>query len=262
VDGVSLSAVEERIKCEIADAYWEIQGKPGYPDLSRWAAGIVLTLAVDSNGSIAPSTSLTGPFGAISPLEIGVGFTSAAKRTALLNIYAAFREAAKHQCPVGASPLERELGLGKWIVRAFRSQYEVDRHAADLQTGLRAATFDKDKSIGYSLEFALTLSATATPNFLISGGTAKTVFGGELKSTHSMDIAMVEMAETDFVKRFAWITVPTSKPSNQKGMRARSSQTKRVPVLVDGRVGLETKVKIDTVLQQLNYKLLQQQLRR
>jgi hypothetical protein len=42
LDGVSIVAVQERVKCEIGQAFFTLQGKQGYPDLSKWAAGMTL----------------------------------------------------------------------------------------------------------------------------------------------------------------------------------------------------------------------------
>ncbi|UGY17919.1 hypothetical protein HAP48_0011085 [Bradyrhizobium septentrionale] len=277
VDQVSLAAVEERVKCEIGEAYRILRADERYPDLSRWAAGLALTLSVDSTGGIVTSSSLTGPFGSISPLELNAGASLNAKRTALLNVYVAFIEAARHPCPP-ASPIliEGHLGLGQWIVRVFESQYLVNQNST-LQSG-----FDGEKSIGYNIEFLLTLTAGATPNFLIANATGtKAAFSLEAKSTHSVDIAMVELSPADFAKRFREVRIPgrvidienpalkDMSPEMLRESNIPKTIKKRLPDRVvrepDGvavKVGVLTRLKLDGILQQLNNKLLIQSLRR
>ena len=277
VDHVSLAAVEERVKCEIGQAYLRLKGDQRFPDLGAWAAGLTLTLAVDSTGGAAVSTSLTGPFGSISPLDLSAGASLNAKRTALVNVYVAFIEAANHSCP-SASPvlLEGHLGLADWIVRVFEAQYVVDQNST-LRSG-----FNNEKSIGYTIEFLLALNAAATPNFLITNATnTKSAFTLESKSTHSVDIAMVEMDPSDFKKRFKLVRVPGKEievrnpefdklgPSVAAEQRVPETIIKRSPdrlerrqVGVDVRVGSATKFRLDQILQQLNNKILIQTLRR
>lgn len=277
VDHVSLAAVEERVKCEIGQAYLKLKDDRRYPDLSTWAAGLTLTLSVDSTGGVAASSSLTGPFGSVSPLDLSLGASLNAKRTALVNVYVAFIEAANHSCPP-ASPilLEGQLGLGEWIVRVFEAQYIVDQNS-----GLRSG-FNNDKSIGYTMEFLVTLGAGATPNFVLTSATnTKSAFALEAKSTNSVDIAMVEMDPSDFKKRFKVVRIPGRKeerpnpeyenlrPDVAQGQGVPKTITVQTPdrfekreVGVTARLGPGTKVRLDQVLQQLNNKILIQTLRR
>lgn len=276
-DGVSLAAVEERVKCEIGRAYLNLKQQHSMLDLDRWAAGLTLTLAVDSTGGVAPSTSLVGPYGSVSPLELNVGASLNAKRTALLNIFVAFVEAARHKCDDNRfQPIEGHLGLAEWIERVFQAQFEVERRAVQLGHGYRGARFDADKSLGYTLEFLVTLNAGATPNFIITGAPTKSAFSIETKSTHSVDIAMLEISPEDFKKRFEMVTVPaTTKqvksesfdPTSQKTIT--TFRTEAVPahrerrlVGVEATLGPYTKDRLFGVLQQLNNKVLIQSLRR
>lgn len=275
VDGVSLAAVEERVKCEIGTAYRDLSGrrdqfgKPLFPDLSRWAAGLTLSLAVDSTGSVTPSTSLTGPFGSLSPLEASAGLSLNAKRTALLNVYAAFAEAAFHRCPDAPSGalLEGHLGLAQWIERVFEDQRIVEQTAIENGTKGQSAPFNsKDKSIGYTLEFVIAANAGVTPNFILTNGTAKSALAYESKSTHSLDIAMLEMDESDYKKIFKTVYVREKRESrvDKKGIMT----TLTIPAHKEQRligntgIGLLTKDRLDSVLKQLNEKALIQGLRR
>jgi hypothetical protein len=277
VDHISLAGVEERVKCEIGEAYRELHTREGYPDLDLWAAGITLTLSTDSTGGIAPASSLTGPFGSVSPLDLNFGASLNAKRTALLNVYIAFQEAAKHQCPpTPQSLLENHMGLAEWIVRVFEAQHIVDERSTV------QSSFEKDKSIGYSLEFLLTLSGGVTPNFIIANTTG-TKFGltAEAKATNSADIAMAKLAESDFRQRFKIIvrkdpdkTIPNPAYEKlSKDMQTLSNLPKtitipgarhkvQVPDGVEARLGPDTKDKLDQVLHQINDKVLIQTLRR
>jgi hypothetical protein len=284
IDHVSLASVEERVKCEIGKAYVKLRSDPEkrFPDLQTWAAGLTLTLAVDSTGGVTPSTSLIGPFGSVSPLDLSISASLNAKRTALLNVFIAFADAAEHICPP-ASPilLEGHLGLEEWIVRVFQSQYEVDQKAT-LRSGFNAKD---DKSIGYTIEFLITLGAGATPNFIIANTTGSKVgFGVESKSTHSVDIAMAEMDPNDFEKRFKKVVVPgkiVDVPNpladpDFKGIRPLGADADKVPKTIPKRLpsttqeklvtvprlGTNTKLRLEGVLQQLNNKLLIQSLRR
>ena len=278
IDHVSLAAVEERVKCEIGAAFLKLKDDRRFPDLSTWAAGLTLTLAVDSTGGVTPSTSLTGPFGSVSPLDVSLGASLNAKRTALLNVYVAFVEAATHTCPP-TSPilLEGQLGLGDWIVRVFEAQYLVDQNST-LHSG-----FNNDKSIGYTMEFLVTLTAGVTPNFILANATnTKVTFGLDSKSTNSVDIAMVQMDPADFRKRFTEVLIKGKtemRPNPEFGKftadEARSKNIKefipvqvtpdrieRRPAGVEARIGFATRLKLDQVLQQLNSKILIQSLRR
>ena len=275
MDGVSLAAVEERVKCEIGYAYTELSQDNRFPNLSKWAAGLTLSLAVDETGGVTPSTSLLGPFGKISPLDLTATASLNAKRTGLFNIYIAFIEAARHKCddprPI---PIEGHLGLAEWIIRVFQAQLDVEQRSAELGSNLRGAGFNsKDKSIGYSLDFLLTLSAGATPNFIITNAPTKAAFSIEAKSTHSVDIAMVEMSDGDFRDHFEIKTIPgkvhkLENPDPDKRslvpfvFEKEPDKTVRVRTGVDVSLGVDTKLRLNAVLQQLNNKLLIQSLRR
>lgn len=282
-DGVSLALVETRVKCDIGRAYNELRsrldgsGRHLFPDLSRWAAAVTLSMLVDTTGGIAPSGSAIGPFGSLSPLEISAGASLNAKRTALSNVYIAFAEAALHDCrnvPVGIL-LEGNLGLAEWIIRVFEDQLKVQQ-AAEASAGLgQALPFTgKDKSIGYTLDFLTTLSAGVTPNWAFSGGTIKAGVSYEAKLTNSLDIAMVEMSEKDFRQIFQPVHIKevtkqvddndSSDPSlvkKQKTIVVRRARTEYRYVGNTG-IGVLTRLKLDNVLQQLNNKLLIQSLRR
>ncbi|MBR1152514.1 hypothetical protein [Bradyrhizobium sp. JYMT SZCCT0428] len=280
-DGVSLAAVEERVKCEIGRAYRNLSerrdpyGKQVFPDLSRWAAGVTLSLAVDTTGG-ANASSLVGPFGSLSPLEFGAGASLNAKRTGLFNVYTAFAEAALHHCRginVGIL-LEGNLGLAEWIERVFESQLAAQRAAEQASEFGQLLPFNgKDKSIGYSLAFLTTLNAGATPNFIFSGGTAKSVLAFETKLTHSLDIAMLEMTKGDFERIFETVHIPAvtkrvpNTDPNTKGIHPLTVETIK-PARTEKRyvgrtgIGLVTKDRLDSVLQQLNNKTLIQTLRR
>jgi hypothetical protein len=276
VDHVSLAAVEERVKCEIGEAYLRLKADRRFPDLSTWAAGVTLTLSVDSTGGIAPSTSLTGPFGSVSPLDLSFGASLNAKRTALMNVYVAFIEAADHPCPPPNSLLEGHMGLSEWIVRVFEAQYVVEQHSS-LRSG-----FNADKSIGYTIEFLITASAGVTPNIIVANATGTKVgLSLEAKATHSADIAMVQMDEADFKKRFRYVRIPGKEieidnpalqnlpPGTLLPLGVPAKIKKRLPdkivreaVGVTPSLGIGTKIRLDQVLQQLNNKILIQTLRR
>ncbi|OAF06928.1 hypothetical protein [Bradyrhizobium neotropicale] len=237
-------------------------------------------MLVDTTGGIASSGSAIGPFGSLSPLEITAGASLNAKRTALSNVYTAFAEAALHDCknvPVGIL-LEGNLGLAEWIIRVFEDQLKVQQAAEENSRFGQILPFtDKDKSIGYTLDFLTTLGAGVTPNWAFSGGTAKTGFAYEAKLTNSLDIAMVEMAPGDFEKIFQTVHIkavtkrqvvresdpndPNRKILTVKTITVRPARTEHRYV---GRTGIgnDTKTKLNIVLQQLNNKLLIQSLRR
>jgi hypothetical protein len=262
-------AVQERIKCEIGQAFHAIQGRDGFPDLSRWAAGLTLTLQVDSTGNVAHSASLLGPFGSVTPLDISVGLAHNSKRTALLKIYTSFVEASRHPCPEpGLSPLQGSLGLTEWIVRVFESQRAVELRAEELrppEDKLKPAVFEsKEKAIGYSLDFALSLGAGITPTFVLSNASAKAGISGESKSTNSIDLALVELSEPDFRKEFYKVTIKAHKKTVVRRTRAGEVREEiNVPEetvtrsrTVGGGVGPATKSRIDSVIQELQFRTL------
>lgn len=270
LDGVSIVAVEERVKCEIGQAFLALHGKQGYPDLSKWAAGLTLTLAIDSTGTLAPSTSLAGPFGSVAPLDLNVGVVHNSKRTALLKIYISFLEASHHPCPEpGLSPLQGSLGLSQWIVRVFDDQREADARSEAVkrpEDRFKPTVFEsKDKAIGYSLDFALTLSGGVAPTFVLTNVTAKSPLFGESKSTNSIDLALVELSDEGFRKEFYTVVIPAHKKTTKEKTRAgeviehiedvpeqKVTRSRNVPA----GVGPYTKAHIDSVIQELQLRTL------
>ncbi|MGZ5529417.1 MAG: hypothetical protein ACXWJB_12140 [Limisphaerales bacterium] len=202
-DGVSVAAVGARVHCELGDAYRELL--PRHPELSRWAAGTSLTLAVDQTGSVVPSSTLTGPFNAGTfGVDISLGATGKATRTALKKSYISLAESLTYSCPPAAvNPLQNSLGLKEWIVRVFEAQ-DADPNPTRLDP--------KDKAIGYTLEFSLDLAAGATPGFTFSRVSGKGAFAIDSKATHSLDLALVELSPEDYKTIF----VPTKVKTGEK----------------------------------------------
>ncbi|MBN8981184.1 MAG: hypothetical protein J0I29_07905 [Rhizobiales bacterium] len=271
-DHVSIAAVEKRIKCEIGAAYRKISQAHNAPSLKLWAAAVTLTLAVDETGGVTPSSSLTGPYGSLSPLELNANLSLNSKRTALLNIYLSFDEAGNYYCDDFAIlPIEGRLGLSDWIIRVFEAQRTVELDAESGAEKLKTYDFiSTDKSIGYSLDFLLTASVGATPNFIIPNtGTAKGVISFESKSTHSLDIAMIEMSKGDYGKHFVPVHVPKRTVpvvrKNKFGVLIFEGE-KTIDAHTENRsvvdVGPGAKLRLNDILNQLNNRVLIQSLRR
>lgn len=159
-DGISIQRVTERVKCELGQAL------SLNSELLSWAGVIILTLEIDNAGSVLPSATFLGPVGAGTyAVDVSAGLSAKSVQTSLVNVYFPVYDlvASADKCPPEPwHPLEDRLGLKEWVARAL-----------DLKNS--GGLFrDKDKAIGYTVEFDLEISAGATPGFNFARVTDKT----------------------------------------------------------------------------------------
>lgn len=177
-DGISINKVVERVKCELGQAV------SANKDLLSWAGVITLTLEVDQTGSVAPSATLVGPVGAgLYGVDFGGGVSGKSIQTSLVNVYFPVYELAElaGRCPLDPQhPLEDRLGLREWVDRA-------------LELKSSGGLFkDKDKAIGYTVEFDLEISAGVTPSFTFARISERTGVSASRKHVNTLEVALAD----------------------------------------------------------------------
>ena len=251
-DGISVNRVVDRVKCELGKALRD------NPTLESWAGVITLTLEVDQTGSVVPSTSLVGPFNAGTyGLDLSAGVTAKSLQTSLVNIYFPVYElfAFAEKCPIApTNQLEDSLGLKEWVDRTLT-----------LKAAEGALFKDKDKAIGYTLEFDLDLTAGVTPGFTFTRVSGKAGLSVGRKTINTLVIALADAG----LKPPRKVRLPAKKPTVEEGAKpsgaepaadeARKSSSPPQDRYVNkpgSRVGDDTRRRLDNIIQQLQLKNL------
>jgi hypothetical protein len=125
-DGIAVSAIVHRIKCEIAFAIPEPQGK--YPTgpyqwTKYWTAKAELTLKTNSKSTISPSAVLNKVWPDFT-LGLNGSFETGADRTEVMTFSLSFADMLKFkrsgECDLPDAPgLYGNLGLREWVRAAF-----------------------------------------------------------------------------------------------------------------------------------------------
>jgi hypothetical protein len=251
-DGISINRVVDRVKCELGRALADNSS------LESWAGVITLTLEVDQTGSVIPSSSLAGPFGAGTyGLDISAGVTGKSVQTSLVNVYFPVYEllAFANACPIAPrNQLEDSLGLHEWVNRTL-----------SLRTDEGALFKDKDKAIGYTLEFDLDLTAGITPGFTFSRVSGKVGLSVDRKTVNTLEIALADVGIKP--PRRELVTVrPSIKPSGEAkpadvaptddNKPKLQAPQKRYVARPGTGVTEDTKRRLDAIIQQLQLKNL------
>jgi hypothetical protein len=253
-DGISINRVVDRVKCELGKALEDNR------DLESWAGVITLTLEVDQTGSVVPSSSLTGPFNTGTyGLDISAGVTGKSVQTSLVNVYFPVYELLTfaNACPIAPkNQLEDTLGLHEWVERTLALRQDEG-----------AAFKDKDKAIGYTLEFDLDLTAGITPGFTFTRVSGKAGLSVDRKTVNTLEIALAD-AGIKPPKRVPILVRVPPKPTSSTAKPAE------VPLTVDQKkepevryekhyvtrpgtkVTDDTKKRLDVIIQQLQLKNL------
>jgi hypothetical protein len=246
-DGVSITRVADRVKCELGQALI------AHPKLLSWAAAVTLTLELDQSGSVTPGANISGPFSVGTyGVNLTGGVTGTSLQTSLVTAYFPVwqLEQFAEQCPLTPTmqPLEDTLGLKEWVSRSL--------DAGD-QEGL--VFNDKNKAIGYTIEFDLELTAGITPGFTFARATGQFGLSGSRKTKHTLDIAMTDAGLSPPHKIIVFR--PQRQPgSSAPGVLPPSTQPrKRVEVITKpAPIGEDARRKLDTTMQQLLIKNLRQ----
>ncbi len=256
-DGVSINRVVDRVKCELGKALEQNSA------LESWAGVITLTLEVDQTGSVVPSSSLTGPFNAGTyGLDISAGVTGKSVQTSLVNVYFPVYEllAFANACPIAPkNQLEDALGLREWVERTLA-----------LRTDEGATFKDKDKAIGYTLEFDLDLTAGITPGFTFTRVSGKAGLSVDRKTVNTLEIALADAGIKPPQRVSVLVPVPvkpasgTTRPAEvaPPGDEAKKPETppvryeKRYVVRPGTKVSDDTRKRLDVIIQQLQLKNL------
>lgn len=252
-DRVSINRVVDRVKCELGRALADNSS------LESWAGVITLTLEVDQTGSVVPSSSLTGPFGTGTyGLDIGAGVTGKSVQTSLVNVYFPVYEllAFANACPVAPrNQLEDSLGLHEWVNRTL-----------SLRTDEGALFKDKDKAIGYTLEFDLDLTAGITPGFTFTRVSGKAGLSVDRKTVNTLEIALADVGIKPPRRELVTMRPLPSKPSGEAkpagaaitddNKKTEPSPQKRYVTRPGTGVSEDTKRRLDAIIQQLQLKNL------
>ncbi|WP_152104104.1 hypothetical protein [Bradyrhizobium ottawaense] len=261
-DGISINRVVDRVKCELGAALSE------EPILQSWVGVITLTLEVDHTGSVLPSTSLTGPFNAGTyGLDISAGATGKSVQTSLVNVYFPVYEllAFAEACPIAPrNQLEDSLGLHEWVTRTL-----------SLKTSEGAVFKDKDKAIGYTLEFDLDLTAGITPGFTFSRVSGKAGLSINRRTVNTLQIALADAGISPPKRIPSYVRVPVRpKPGEGQPGEIKPAEVpltgdepkppaaktyryeKRYVVRGGGNVSDDAKKRLDVIIQQLQLRNL------
>jgi hypothetical protein len=256
-DGISINRVVDRVKCELGRALQDNSA------LQSWAGVITLTLEVDQTGSVVPTSNLIGPFNAGTyGLNIGAGVTGKSVQTSLVNVYfpvyqlLAFADA----CPIAPkNQLEDSLGLHEWVERTLV-----------LKRDEGAMFTDKDKAIGYTLEFDLDLTAGVTPGFTFTRVSGSTGLSVDRKTVNTLEIGLADAGIKPPGRVAVLVRVPVKPPpgtaapaeaaptgDETKKPEAPSFRYEKRYVSRPGtRVTDDTKKRLDVIIQQLQLKNL------
>jgi hypothetical protein len=250
-DGISINRVVDRVKCELGRALAD------NPSLDSWAGVITLTLEVDQTGSVVPSTTLVGPFNAGTyGLDIGAGVTAKSAQTSLVNVYFPVYEllAFANACPIAPrNQLEDSLGLHEWVNRTF-----------SLKSDEGALFKDKDKAIGYTLEFDLDLTAGITPGFTFTRVSGKTGLAVSRKTLNTLEIALADVGIKPPRRELVPVRTPQpAKPAGadvtgdeRKQETVKPAPEKRYVTRPGTSVTNDTRRRLDAIIQQLQLKNL------
>jgi hypothetical protein len=254
-DGISINRVVERVKCELGQAV------SANPALLSWAGVITLTLEVDQSGSVMPGATVTGPFNAGTfAVDVSGGVNGKSIQTSLVAVYFPIYElvAFAKKCPRDPrNQLEDSLGLQEWVVRTLELRNEG---------GLFK---DKDKAIGYTLEFDLELSAGIGPGFTFARVNGKDGLSASRKTANTLEVALADVGLTP-PRRIIGPRVikeeeskgtayPSGVPAVTDGAETQPKPKERIiePVTRPGRVlSRKDKDQLDSIIRQLQLKNL------
>ena len=180
---INVETVVHRIKCELLEA------RDKHPWLQGWAASVTLTLQIVDKGSAG------GELGFVVPISAGtfsIGFSAGATETATRTVSVEFDSKVRGLKPGSCVPpdsradhsLRGALGLAEWVQRVESTVRSPD------------VLPDKEKAIGYNLDFQLVLEGSVTPAFKIVPVSGRER-SGSLKLAQSRDdLHKVEIALT------------------------------------------------------------------
>jgi hypothetical protein len=127
-DGVAISDIVQRVKCELAYAVPDFRGQypsGGYQWMKYWTAKVDLTLDVNDLSSVKPNSSITGPTaGGTFTLGAGGEFSTQAERTEKLSFTLSMKELVENRDSTFCALPEKlgllgNLGLREWIMSAL-----------------------------------------------------------------------------------------------------------------------------------------------
>jgi hypothetical protein len=224
---VQVYEIVERVKCELAVSLAKRSLDQRLTFLQRWAVTVDLSLLVDTNSGLNPGVSIINPLAAGESFTLGLGLGSSARAIRqeqvkfklpvkeVWNDYSGRVSGKQRLLPVcdlqDTDGLNSDLGFDEWFVSVL-GPLDGRGNAASIQ--LRHL-----KSISHEVNFIVTASVSATPNWnlvrfrgpgLGSGGGSSSGGGGNNNS-------LLSLARTDNHKM-----TMTLAPDNDKGDRDAS----------------------------------------
>lgn len=228
-DGIPINAVTRRVQCEVAEATTSLIDPNDIDGVKGWKTAMTLTLSVDSAGSVAPSITALGIYhtGTYSA-NFGAGVAGKATRTALVKIEMDIFPTSEFEgCKeLGYNPLTQELGLKQWITRAMTND------AGDYK-------FNKEKGIGYTLEFEVEAKAGIEPIIKVEHSQRSTGVSAAQKRTHTLDLALLPL-------------YPAIKTISGRIRKSNEGPVSQIPGISD-----DSRQRLNNILQDLNFQKLQ-----
>jgi hypothetical protein len=166
--------IVDNITCEVRDAVYDLYA--GYAGdqisfLDNWGAQIDLTLTVNENSSVAPTTQFF-PIGQPKNWSFNWGVNAnvnpSATRTETVSYFYLISELRKYKCPwrpSGAMLLENDLKFKEWLFDAVGLK---ETNVAPLPASAASATSGKPTNVlTHTVTFVLTTSGGVTPQWAL-----------------------------------------------------------------------------------------------
>lgn len=189
---VPITRVVDRVQCEVYEAILDLQklrDENGVSFIRNYVAKAVLTLQVNTDGTIAPDGALLGPFAAGSyAVGLSAGLTGAANRIATYGFTLDFQKANEGWCPNngydGFPPLQGQLGMREWLNAVLFSHEPTD-------------PFKLPKSISHRLDFTIDAGIRLLPSYALVRSRDSVALGLHRKDFHTLDIAIEYLSPKD-----------------------------------------------------------------
>jgi hypothetical protein len=234
---VSVGEVIERVQCELAEAVRPHLARHEW--LNDMAAGYVLTLKVEDEGSVAPSADIIdllakGTF----TLSLAGAATHTANRTASMDFSVNVDDLANYDCDSGrlhdfpVRYFSDGTGLKDWLDRIVAG---IDRDDKD--------RVQQPEKFGHTLEFGIKLTAGVTPSWVFVHAKPKVAVAASRKDNHSLAVGFVKRVRPSapkpidvFVTNFPkWMQKPSAteelegsrKSAERRDRDERTGPTKR-----------------------------------
>lgn len=261
-DEVQVSAIIDKIECELKDAYKKHVG--AQPVLARWSASFTLDLQRDTAAGVGPKLGYSVPTstGAFQ-LDAGAGVSGKKART--LN----FTRTIKALGALSTYECKDAPRTG-----VFTGSLGIEEAFADFLGGAdKGDKVGPPEEVGYTIEFDVKYSAGVTPTFIftrITGLGAE--FSASVEKRNKLTFAFADNPPPDNSPLRVFVTnweqgrnvtaVDPARPASQRlrktgsggaGQRGQPGSRER---LYSGQVSPETRQRLDSILMRMNLQSL------